>query len=100
MTDDQWLGAIARYSNSEREDWTTMRGGAHELSSMLQGETAADPDRFARLALRLTAGTNPDYLDGILMGLGNVAEAGSPALVFNAIRHIASLGHSENDRWL
>ena len=99
MNDDQWLKAIAKY-DTERTNWTTMRGGAHELSSVLQSETEADPDRFARLALRLGADTHPSYVDGLLIGLGNAQVAGDSDLVFAAIRHIASFGYSEHDRWI
>ncbi len=40
------------------------------------------------------------YPESILIGLGNTEAPGSPNLVFDAIRHIASLGHSAADRWL
>lgn len=100
MTDEQWLRAIARY-DSDREDWTAaMRGGAGELANVLQSETAADPNRFARLALRLTSDVHVAYAGGILQGLGNALAPGTPDLVNEAIRHTASLGQSDNDRWL
>jgi hypothetical protein len=99
MTDEQWLRAMAKY-NTDREDWTTMKGGARELSTVLQTVTAADPTRFARLALRLTPETHPAYAQGILTGLGNAQVTGSSDLVFSAILHIAALGRRENDRWL
>jgi hypothetical protein len=99
MSDDQWLRAIAKY-DTDRSNWTTMQGGAHELSSVLQNETAADPDRFARLALRLTSDMNPAYLDGLLIGLGNAQSPENPDPVFEAIRHIASFGYGEHDRWI
>jgi hypothetical protein len=99
MTDENWLQAIATY-DTDREDWTTMQGGVHELSNVLQSVTAADPDRFARLAVRLTSSINSEYSVGILLWLGNAESSGSADLAFDAIRHIASLGHSDNDRWL
>lgn len=99
MNDDQWLRAIAKY-DTERTNWATMRGGAHELSSVLQSETAADPDRFARLALRLTADVHSAYVEGVLIGLGNAQVPGTPDLAFGAIRHIASFGYGEHDRWI
>jgi hypothetical protein len=100
MTDDQWLRAIAKY-HSDREDWTTMRGGAVELSRVLQNETEADPERFSRLALRFTNKMHPAYAVAILMGLGgNAQEAASSNLVFDAVRHLGSLGKSETDRWV
>lgn len=97
MTDDQWLRAISKYK-TDHTNWTTMQGGARELAHVLQAEAAADPDRFARLSLRLTADMHAAYPESILIGLGNAERAGSPIPVFDAVRHIASLGHV--DRWL
>lgn len=99
MSDDQWLGAFRRYATDEH-DWSTFKGGAHELSSVLRARTAADPDRFARLALRITKDVNESYGGAILMGLGDAVEGGDPELAFAAIRHIAGFGKSSNDRWL
>ena len=99
MNDDQWLRAIAKY-NTDRTDWTTMKGGAHELASVLQNEAAADPDRFAHLVLRLTADTHPAYIEGMFIGLGNAQTPGTSDLVFDAMRHIASFGYGEHDRWI
>jgi hypothetical protein len=59
-----------------------------------------DPDRFARLALRLSAEINPAYCDAILMGLGEAEAISDEGLIFDAMRHIAAFGHSDNDRWL
>jgi hypothetical protein len=98
MTDDQWLRAMAKHA--DRTDWTTLTGGARELAQVLKDQTAADPERFARLALRLTRETHLAYADGILLGLGETGEPVDPALVFQAIRHLAGLGHPGNDRWL
>ena len=99
MSDDQWLRAIRRYDTDEH-DWSTFKGGAHELSSVLRARTAGDPDRFAVLALRLTADINDSYGDAILMGLGDAVDGGDSELAFAAIRHIAGFGKSSNDRWL
>src|SRR5207244_3391929 len=44
MNDEQWLGAMARYSTDDfrdRRDFLT--GGAHELSSVLEKEVSKDP---------------------------------------------------------
>jgi hypothetical protein len=99
MSNDQWLRAIAKY-NTEQANWTTMRGGAHELSNVLQSEASANPDRFARMTLRLSADTHPSYIDGLLIGFANAQAPGTPDLVFDAIRHIASFGYGEYDRWI
>lgn len=98
MSDDQWLRAIRRY-DSDEHDWGTLRGGARELSSSLRVRVAADPDRFARLALQLTADMNDAYGDAVLMGLGD-GRAAESETAYAAIRHIASFRHSSNDRWL
>ncbi|WP_328634217.1 hypothetical protein [Streptomyces sp. NBC_00356] len=99
MNDEQWLGAIARH-NSERTDWRTHTGGAYEQSHVLQEQTKSDPERFSRLALRFDESVHPAYGDAILMGLGNAEAFADPEPVFEAVRHIASLGHEANNRWL
>lgn len=68
---------------------------------MLKERTADDPLRFAELALNMTAEINPAYPSAVLWGLGEAAipSAALPA-VFDAIRHIMSLGLTDCDRWL
>ncbi|MFE7622532.1 hypothetical protein [Streptomyces sp. NPDC057509] len=99
MNDEQWLRAIAKH-NSERTDWRTHTGGAYEQSHVLQELTKSDPERFARLALRFDEHVHPAYGDAILMGLGNADALADPAAVFDAVRHLASLGHEAHNRWL
>lgn len=99
MSDEQWLGAINQY-NTDTTDFETLRGGAHELSEVLKTQATADPVRFAHLALRLTRQAHPAYSDAILMALADTQQPIDPALVFDAIRHIASLGLDEYQDWL
>jgi hypothetical protein len=99
MTDEQWLTAIEKY-DADTGDFETLRGGAHELSQVLKTETMADPERFAHLALRLTDRANPAYSDAILIALAEPDRPIAPALVFDVIRHIASLGHEDHQDWL
>lgn len=100
MTDDQWVSAMARY-DSDETNWGTFTGGARELSHVLRGQAAADPSRFARLALRLTPEFNAAYADGLLIGFGESEPSDEAApLIYDAVRHIASLGHDDVDRWL
>lgn len=99
MTDDHWLGAMRRHAG-EREDRFEFRGGARELSSVLKAETSADPTRFARLAQRLTGDNNAAYGDALLMGLGEATPVEDSSVIFDAVRHIASLDLPDNDRWL
>jgi hypothetical protein len=71
MTDEQWLGAIAKYDTEERKrDFHhPERGGALELARMLQKFTQEQPERFAQLALVLPERSHPYYLSHILRGL-------------------------------
>lgn len=100
MTDDQWLNAMAKYVSNET-NWQTFTGGARELSELLKDQTAADPARFARLTLRLSSEVNVAYTNALLRGFGE-AEVSDRigALVFEAVRHIGSLGQPDNDRFL
>lgn len=100
MTDEQWLKAIAKHDSNET-NWETFTGGARELSWLLKEETVSHPQRFARLALQLTPEVNVAYTDALLIGFGD-AEVGDSTrpLLFEAVRHIASLGQSDNDRFL
>ena len=71
MTDDQWLRAITKYQ-SEFPTHTAgalLKGGAVELSRELGARTKEDPDRFARLALRIPAAAHPAYIEEILRAL-------------------------------
>lgn len=99
MSDDQWLGAVRRHSR-DHTDWATFTGGAQELSHVLQRMTAADPGRFARLALRMEAEVNPAYAASLLRGLDEADSSGEPEAVFAAVRHFADQGGEERDRWL
>ena len=99
MTDEQWFRAMTKYE-ADDHDWDTFKGGARELSPVLKNYVAEDPVRFARLAMKLTADLNPAYGDAFLMGFSDASADIDPEPVFAAIRHIASLGHTDNDRWL
>ena len=100
MTDEQWLKAIAKHDSNET-NWSNFTGGARELSGLLRDQVAVDPARFAQLTLRLTSGVNSSYTNALLMGFGDakVSDTTEP-LVFEAVRHIASLRQADNDRFL
>lgn len=100
MTDGQWLNAMEKYDSNET-NWSTFAGGAYELSQVLQKQAAADPARFAELTLQLTSKVNASYTNALLVGFGE-AEVSDRigALVFEAVRHIGSLGQPDNDRFL
>ncbi|MET4097708.1 hypothetical protein [Arthrobacter sp. UYCu712] len=99
MSDKQWLRAMAKHDNDR--DRGSSVGGAHELSQTLKNRTKEDPQRFAGLALQITATTNPAYSSAILWGFGEatIPPTAQPA-IFDAIRHIMSLGLTDCDRWL
>ncbi|MCF3106580.1 hypothetical protein IPZ58_34195 [Streptomyces roseoverticillatus] len=99
MSDEQWLSAMRKHSQ-DRTDWATLTGGAWELSHVLQSMTAADPSRFAQLALRMDAGMHPAYGASLLRGLGDAEPHSVPDTVFAAVRHFAGQGRPEHDRWL
>ncbi|MGP3925241.1 hypothetical protein [Streptomyces sp. 8N616] len=99
MSDDQWLRAMRKHSR-DRTDWATHTGGARELSHVLRSMTVADPGRFARLALRIDAGTHPAYGASLLLGMGEAEPYDDPEIVFAAVRHFAGRGRPEQDRWL
>ncbi|MEV5612401.1 hypothetical protein [Streptomyces sp. NPDC052225] len=99
MSDAQWLGAMRKH-NEERTNMRAFTGGAHEQANVLQDMTAADPGRFARLALSIDAATNPEYGAALLRGLGEAEPLSDPSDVFEAVRHLARLGKPEHDRWL
>ncbi|WP_445256997.1 hypothetical protein [Nocardioides aurantiacus] len=100
MSDEQWLAAMAKY-DVDKTDWDTLTGGARELGQILQERVKQEPVRFAQFALRITPEANPSYAISILLGLGEAesSEAATPH-IFATVRHLASLGHDEIDRWL
>ena len=72
MSDDQWLRAIKTYSSESPSRATGddfLKGGAVELSRELGARTKEDPERFARLALRIPADAPPVYVEAILRAL-------------------------------
>lgn len=103
MTDTQWLRAMSKHDDDDRDyrGRDPSLGGARELSHVLKERTADDPLRFAGLALHMTAGTNPAYPSAVLRGFGDATIPDTvTSEVFEAIRHIMSLGLAECDRWL
>lgn len=100
MSDDQWLKAMAKH-NADRTNWSTFTGGARELSHVLREQAKTDPRRFALLALKLTPDFNAAFADGLLMGYAEAEPSDDAApLIYDAVRHLASLGHDDVDRWL
>ncbi|WP_205913832.1 hypothetical protein [Rhodococcoides fascians] len=100
MSNAQWLQAMAKHDNDDREPGSEV-GGARELAQQLESRAAEDPLRFAELAMQLTPGTNEAYPAAILRGFGGapIPEKARHA-VFDAIRHVMSFGLNGCDRWL
>ena len=99
MSDQQWFLAMKKY-HKERASLDLV-GGAYELSMLLKQFTVDDPLRFAGLAIKMTPKMNPVYPDAILWGFSeaSIPDNAKP-VVFEAIRHIASLRSSECDEHL
>ena len=71
MSDDEWLGAIQRYSSSSpsNEPARFFVGGVHELSQLLEAQTKEDPARFAKLVQLIPDNSNTSYFEAVLRGL-------------------------------
>ena len=70
MSDVDWLKALGKY-DSDRNAIPRhfLKGGALELSSVLESLTKEDPSRFASLVHRLPDDANPAYFEVILRGI-------------------------------
>lgn len=71
MTDEHWLSEIGKYGseNTPYDNTKPFRGGATQLAQRMEACVKEEPERFARLSLRLPAETTPVYLDHVLRGL-------------------------------
>jgi len=95
MTDEQWLGAIAKYNT---EEWQynhrhPEKGGALELARMLQKFTEKEPERFALLALQFPSTAHPYYFSHVLSGLRKSAV--SNELKLDVARRVFKLDHHD-----
>jgi len=102
MSDEQWLRAMNIYDkkdgSSQRSSRSFLAGGARELAAELEKETNHNPERFARLVLRMPVGLQPCYFQAILRGLG-----GAPIdkdLVFDVVRTVFGLEGKPGGHWL
>ena len=70
MSDQNWLRAMRRYSIEWRSaSVDPTKGGAVQLSRLLETLTREDPTRFADLANQIPDDTNSIYLGAILQGI-------------------------------
>lgn len=99
MTDDQWLGALARYKKDHAHDRRDgkMVGGARELSRVLETLVRKDPSRFARLVLRFPDEAHIAYFDAVLRGLDS--SAGDTKALFEACRRCHRLPKRPAGSW-
>jgi HEAT repeat protein len=76
MTDEQWLAAMRQYNE---DNWKTpsrnpadfFKGGAVELSRLLEAEARKDKGRFCALALRFDETILPFYWEAVLRGIAS-----------------------------
>ena len=71
MTDEQWLSAIRKYESGSIsfDRGNLLRGGAEQLAQSMESCVKEEPERFARLSLRLPAETAAVYIKYVLTGL-------------------------------
>ena len=104
MNDEQWLFAIAKYDSDEHDYKEFLKGGAFQLSRALEGRTAEDPERFAKLLLTLPENTNRTYHENIIMGLCPInnrkVERIDLALFERCVLHVFSMPDKPCGRWL
>ena len=70
MSDEQWLKAMKKYdSEYSHPPGEFLKGGAWELAGMFRDFVTNEPERFARLCLKLPPDINPAYLGRALDAL-------------------------------
>jgi ATPase family protein associated with various cellular activities (AAA) len=98
MTDEQWLKALHTYKGeyllSRRKGSRNFHSGASGLAQVLQAQTKENPERFARLLLKLPLNIDQNYFEGILFGL--CESSADKATLIEAILYV----HARPDRLL
>jgi len=101
MTDDQWLSALATYSEeiSRRRgpDFFAV-GGAHQLSGVLEAEVKGDPLRFSKLVKRFPPNTHRYYFHAVLRGLKE--SSADMDTVFDIVRYVFAMPSKPFHRYL
>jgi len=101
MSNAHWLGAIGTYRDDRfenRKDF--LRGGADQLSSVLESEAERDPVRFAKLASEIPDDANKAYFEALLRGVGKSEESVPLELVAELIRRCHRLPDRPCGRWI
>lgn len=93
MSDEAWLSAFNSYcddreASRKRGEWFH-HTGASGLAGILQERTKEEPERFARLLVRMPTNTNQEYFNGIVNGLSE-SEA-TDELLIQALRYVHDL---------
>ena len=89
MSDNSWLKAMNKYDGKfEHKD--ILRGGARQLSSLLEEEIKKDPGRFWHLFKKIPESIDDDYARAYLKGFSE-SEA-EDAWLFKVIRIFANQG--------
>ena len=83
MTNEQWIEAMRAYATERNRDTADfLKGGKHELSSVLRLQAQTDKPRFAQLALCMEDTIAPEYFNAILSGITTTTQdtGGAPKL--------------------
>jgi hypothetical protein len=87
MSDSSWLRAMAKYKGGVTHK-EFLKGGAHQLGSVLTNQIKNNPDRFYRLASRVPPDTDDSYVQAFINGL---ADSNAPVKkLIDVIRHFSS----------
>ena len=101
MSDEQWLRAITQYHDDSlvtKLSHPAFKGGAVELSRVLEAEAKKYPARFAALACRFPDDANVNYFEGVLRG---VTDGGLElAAAHDLCRRCHALPDRPAGRWL
>jgi hypothetical protein len=101
MSDENWRQAVDRYaSDASAERRSLLTGGPHQLSSVLEKQTAAQPARFARLAVSFPDHTNQAYFEAVLRGVEDSEDELAMALTAELIKRCHALPGRPCGRWI
>lgn len=103
MNDQQWLRAIAKHGAGWRDrerGRDFLKGGAEELSRVLENEAKRAPARFAQLGLKLPDTSHSAYFDALLRGVADASEQPPFGLVHALIERCHGLPNRPCGRWI
>lgn len=107
MSDSHWLQAMNNYhgssDSSDSNDFNNfLKGGASELSRLLEGITVQEPERFAKLCLIVPDNNHIAYFEAITRGLSaaSVITLISIDLIVKCCRKIFNMNGHPCGRWI